>query len=114
MPSRSRAMKPDARRVTRRRLMTAFAAAGGAIGLGGCDRLSRSPDWLATLDSAESLTRSVQRALLGDRGALAPEYVEADISKVFKPNGSTEPDDPDYIQARGENFANWRLSVDGL
>jgi DMSO/TMAO reductase YedYZ molybdopterin-dependent catalytic subunit len=105
-------MKYDAERPSRRQIMAAFAAAGAAMGLAGCDRLSQSPSWLTTLDSAEGLTRRVQRALIG--GALAPEYSEGDISKVFKPNGSTEPDDPDYVAARNENFANWKLVVDGL
>jgi DMSO/TMAO reductase YedYZ molybdopterin-dependent catalytic subunit len=104
-------MKRDARRPSRRQIMTTLVA---AVGLAGCDRLSQSPSWLATLDSAEGLTRRVQRAVLGPRDALAKEYAEADISKVFKPNGSTEPDDPDYVAARGENFANWKLVVDGL
>jgi DMSO/TMAO reductase YedYZ molybdopterin-dependent catalytic subunit len=98
---------------TRRQLVTGLGA-GAALGLAGCDRLSRSPSGLSILDAAEALTRSVQRALLGSRHALAREYTEADISKVFKPNGSTEPDDPDYAAARKENFANWRLVVDGL
>jgi DMSO/TMAO reductase YedYZ molybdopterin-dependent catalytic subunit len=98
---------------TRRQLIAGLGA-GAALGLAGCDRLSRSPSGLSILDAAETLTRSVQRALLGSRDALAREYSEADISKVFKPNGSTEPDDPDYAAARKENFANWRLVVDGL
>jgi DMSO/TMAO reductase YedYZ molybdopterin-dependent catalytic subunit len=105
-------MRRDAR-PTRRRLIAGLTASA-ALGLAACDRLSRSQGGLSILDSAESLTRSVQRALLGARDALAPEYTEADISKVFKPNGSTEPDDPDYVSARQENFANWKLVVDGL
>ena len=98
---------------TRRQLMTGLTA-GAALSLSGCDRLSQSPTWLSIIDSAEDLTRSAQRALIGSREALAPEYTEAEISKVFKPNGSTEPDDPDYVVARKENFANWKLIVDGL
>ncbi|HLH48223.1 MAG TPA: molybdopterin-binding protein [Roseiarcus sp.] len=98
---------------TRRRLLAALTA-GAALGLSGCDRLSQSPSWLSLLDSAESLTRRAQRLLIGSRQALAPEYSEADISKVFKPNGSVEPDDPDYVAAKQENFTNWRLVVDGL
>jgi DMSO/TMAO reductase YedYZ molybdopterin-dependent catalytic subunit len=97
---------------TRRQALALTASA--ALGLGACDRLSQTRSSLSILDSAEDLTRAVQRALIGSRVALAPEYSEADISKVFKPNGSTEPDDPDYVAARKENFANWRLVVDGL
>src|SRR5580692_5459213 len=105
-------MTRDAR-PTRRQLIAGLTASA-ALGLTACDRLSRSQGGLSILDSAESLTRSVQRALLSARDALAPEYTEGDISKVFKPNGSTEPDDPDYVSARQENFANWKLVVDGL
>ncbi len=97
---------------TRRRALALTASA--ALGLGACDRLSQAQSSLSILDSAEDLTRTVQRALLGSRAALAPEYSEADISKVFKPNGSTEPDDAEYVAARKENFANWKLVVDGL
>jgi DMSO/TMAO reductase YedYZ molybdopterin-dependent catalytic subunit len=103
----SRDFKP-----TRRQALVLTASA--ALGLGACDRLSQARSSLSILDSAEDLTRTVQRALIGSRAALAPEYSEADISKVFKPNGSTEPDDPDYVAARKENFANWKLVVDGL
>jgi DMSO/TMAO reductase YedYZ molybdopterin-dependent catalytic subunit len=105
-------MKPD--NMPTRRKMIAGLAAGAALGLSACDRLSQSPDSLSILDSAESLNRVVQRALLGARGALAPEYSEADISKFFQPNGSTEPDGADYVAARQDNFANWKLAVDGL
>ena len=51
----------------------------------------------------------VQRALLAPRDALAPEYAAADLSPGFKPNGSIDPDDPDYVKARDEHFANWKL-----
>jgi DMSO/TMAO reductase YedYZ molybdopterin-dependent catalytic subunit len=97
-----------------RRQLVAGLTASATLGLAACERLSQSQGGLSILDSAEALTRSVQRALLGARDALAPEYSEADISKVFKPNGSTEPDDADYVAARQENFANWKLVVDGL
>jgi DMSO/TMAO reductase YedYZ molybdopterin-dependent catalytic subunit len=99
---------------SRRRFLSRAVAAGAAIGLGACDRLSQDSDSRSILYAAETLTRSVQRALIGSRQNLAPEYSEADISKVFKPNGSTEPDDPDYVKAREANFANWKLVVDGL
>ena len=102
-----------AKRPTRRQMMAGMTASA-ALGLAACDRLSQSQSGRSILDSAEDLTRTVQRALLGSREALAREYTEADISKVFKPNGSTEPDDPDYVAAKQENFANWKLIVDGL
>ncbi|HLW90416.1 MAG TPA: molybdopterin-binding protein [Roseiarcus sp.] len=98
----------------RRQILSRAVAAGAAIGLAACDRISQDSGSRSILEAAETLTRSAQRALIGSRKSLAPEYSEADISKVFKPNGSTAPDDPDYVKAREENFANWKLVVDGL
>jgi DMSO/TMAO reductase YedYZ molybdopterin-dependent catalytic subunit len=87
---------------------------GAALGLAACDRLSNTPASLSILDSVENLTRRVQRALLAPRDALAPEYSPADLSTTFKPNGSTDPDDPDYVKARDEKFINWKLDISGL
>jgi len=38
----------------------------------------------------------VQRLLIG-AGRLAPEYSEADISPAFRGNGSTDPQDEEYL-----------------
>jgi DMSO/TMAO reductase YedYZ molybdopterin-dependent catalytic subunit len=98
----------------RRQILTRMALSGAALGLAGCDRLSNSTQGRSVLDSAETLTRVVQRALLAPRDALAPEYGPADLSPGFKPNGSVDPDDPDYVKARDEYFVNWKLDVGGL
>ena len=37
-----------------------------------------------------------------------------DISPSFKPNGSVDPDDADYVKARDSQFVDWKLVVDGL
>ena len=100
--------------LSRRQMLASVALGGAALGLAGCDRLSNTPASLSILDSVENLTRRVQRALLAPRDALAPEYSPADLSKTFKPNGSTDPDDPDYVKNRDEQFANWKLDVGGL
>jgi len=100
--------------VSRRHILSRIAVSGVAVGLSGCDRLSNQPESRSILEAAESLTRSVQRALLAPRDALAPEYEPADLSPGFKPNGSVDPDDPDYVKARDENFANWKLDIGGL
>ncbi len=63
--------------------------------------------------SAESLTYRAQR-LLGGRWSMAREYAPEDISPVFKVNGDSEPDTDEYKALLAENFANWRLRVDGL
>lgn len=91
-----------------------FIAAGAAgLFLGGCDRLNRSPRFRGVLRSAEKLTMSTQR-LVSPRNALAREYGEAEMSPIFRSNGTAMPDTSDYQRHLAENFANWRLAVDGL
>ena len=56
---------------------------------------------------------NVQRLVLTER-SLAREYSEADLSKHFKANGSTNVTDPTYQQSAQTGFADWRLEVGGL
>ncbi|HCL61950.1 MAG TPA: hypothetical protein DIC31_05640, partial [Rhizobiales bacterium] len=72
------------RRLDRRGFITRGLAAASTALLGGCDDLSDQPWVRRVLDSAETLTRVTQRALLSPT-ALAREYSEADISPWFKP-----------------------------
>jgi DMSO/TMAO reductase YedYZ molybdopterin-dependent catalytic subunit len=97
----------------RRRLLLLGAASFGGMLLAGCDRLSQTPNFEKLLSSAEWLTYRVQR-LLGGGHALAREFGPADISPVFKVNGTRVPEGDDYAGLRKSNFANWRLRVDGL
>jgi DMSO/TMAO reductase YedYZ molybdopterin-dependent catalytic subunit len=96
----------------RRHLLGALAAVGGLV-LSGCDRLASEPRFRSVLDAANSLTYRVQRLLIGAH-RLAPEYSEADISPAFRPNGSTDPQDEDYLNLVDKHFADWRLKVHGL
>jgi DMSO/TMAO reductase YedYZ molybdopterin-dependent catalytic subunit len=96
----------------RRHLLEALAAVGGLV-LSGCDRLASEPRLRSVLDAANSLTYRVQRLLIGPN-RLAPEYSEADISPAFRPNGSTDPQDEDYLNLVDKHFADWRLKVHGL
>jgi len=99
-------------RLHRRGLLKALAAVGG-FAVSGCDRLASEPRFRSVLDAANSLTYKVQRLLIGaDR--LAPEYSEADISAAFRANGSTDPQDKEYLDLVGNHFADWRLKVHGL
>jgi DMSO/TMAO reductase YedYZ molybdopterin-dependent catalytic subunit len=52
--------------------------------------------------------------LISPRDALAREYGEADMSPIFRSNGTSMPGTADYARHLAENFANWRLTVDGL
>jgi DMSO/TMAO reductase YedYZ molybdopterin-dependent catalytic subunit len=99
--------------IGRRRLVAGAAGAMGAALLGGCDRLSNNPEAQNVLGSAEHLTRWAQR-FISPRNVLAREYTAADISPVFKPNGSTDPDDDEYQALADKDFVGYRLAVGGL
>ena len=96
----------------RRDLLQALAAIGG-LALSGCDCVASAPRLRSVLDAANSLTYKVQRLLVGAH-RLAPEYNETDISPAFRPNGSTDPQDVEYLKLVGNHFADWRLKVHGL
>jgi DMSO/TMAO reductase YedYZ molybdopterin-dependent catalytic subunit len=96
--------------ISRRR----FVAAGSAgLLLGGCDRLNNSPGFRSVLRSAEGLNLRAQR-LVSSRDALAREYGDADLSPIFRSNGTAMPGTSDYARHLAEKFANWRLAVHGL
>ncbi len=96
----------------RRQFLVRGLGAGGALALGGCDRLSSSERFDDVLGLAENLDLKLQRLILGD--ALAPEFTEADITPNFKANGTDDPPDKEYQALAKTNFAGWRLLVDGL
>ena len=95
----------------RRFLRNALTAMGAGL-LAGCDRLSQT-EWAPNvLAKAETLSHAVQRALT--RNALAREYAEADISPVFRANGSTNPQTGEYRALAANDFRDYRLQVGGL
>lgn len=100
------------RRLDRRGFLARGLAAASTALLGGCEGLSDQPWVRRVLDSAETLTRVTQQALLSPQ-ALAREYSEADLSKEFKANGSTNPDDASYKAHAANGFADWKLLVGG-
>ncbi len=96
----------------RRRFLRNTLALTGAALVGGCDRLSET-DWAPkVLDSATTLSHAAQRVL--SRNAMAREYTEADISPVFRPNGSTDPQSSAYRTLAANGFRDYRLEVGGL
>ncbi len=94
--------------ITRRRFV-----AGSTLALAGCDRLDRSPAFREVLRSAETLNYHAHR-LVTDRSALAREYPEADLSRVFRANGTLMPNTPAYRAHAETAFRDWRVRVDGL
>ena len=98
--------------ITRRALAGSLVAGGGLL-LSGCDALDGSPRFREALRTGERLTMRAQR-LIVDRTALAREYSAADLSPVFRANGTRMPGSPEYAAHAANRFTDWRLAVDGL
>lgn len=99
-------------RPSRRRLLRGALAGAGVGLLAGCDALSRKRGFVDALELAEPLNQRLQRLLTGDR--LAREFPESMISPVFRPNGSTDPQTPEYLALKADGFAAYRLQLRGL
>lgn len=97
---------------SRRRLLGAAIAGTGASLLAGCDALSNNPRFVDILGAVEPLNRRVQRGLSGMR--LAPEFPESMISPLFRPNGSINPQTPEYLSLKADGFRSYRLQIAGL
>ena len=96
-----------------RRGLFGLGASVGALALSGCDRIAATPGARALFEGTEHLTGAAQR-LITNRHALAPEYSGADLSPVFRSNGTAMPDTSDYAKLLGGGFADWRLKLGGL
>ena len=94
---------------SRRKLI---AGLGSGLVLAGCDSWSRSEGVRRVLASAEGLTMATQRAIGG--AALAREYSPAEMSPVFRANGSRTADTAEYRAMLANGFADYRLRIDGL
>lgn len=94
-----------------RRTLIAGLGAGGL--LGGCDTVGSHPLARSVLFTGEDMHRSLQR-LISDRAALAPQYSAADLSPIFRSNGTRNPNTPEYNAWVANGFADWRLTVGGL
>ena len=97
----------------RRRFLERMALASGAVLLGGCDKLAENDSFKALLAAADRPTDAALHALTPEN-ALAREFTEADLSPVFKANGSINPQTPEYLAMVANNFADYRLQVGGL
>ena len=98
--------------LTRRKALQVGAAGAGGLLLSGCDALNDSQTFKDGLAGVGRLHELTQRAIIGD--SLAREFTEADMSPVFKANGSLRVPDPAYRALLAGGFNHWALRVDGL
>jgi len=98
--------------ITRRKALQWGAVGTGGLLLSGCDALNDSPSFKGAIAEVGRLHELTQRAIIGD--SLAREFTEADMSPVFKANGSLMVADPAYRGMLANGFAQWALKVDGL
>jgi DMSO/TMAO reductase YedYZ molybdopterin-dependent catalytic subunit len=99
--------------IKRRQFLKGAAATAGLVALAGCDNLTQSSWFPGILNKAEKLSELVQRAVT-PANAMAREYSEGDISKVFPANGNTDPGTQDYENMLRNNFVDWQVTIDGL
>lgn len=97
----------------RRRLFRRSFGGLGALFLAGCDRLNDTPWFTRMMSGAETMSRTVQKAIV-PRKSMAQEFTEADLSPRFRSNGTSNPDNPAYQALASKGFADWALQVDGL
>lgn len=81
--------------------------------LAGCDRIVQTPIVRRTIGLGEKATMTTQR-FISDRNALAPEFAASDRSPVFRTNGNTMPTSPEYQALMTGQFADWKLTIDGM
>jgi DMSO/TMAO reductase YedYZ molybdopterin-dependent catalytic subunit len=104
-------------KLSRRKLITSgLAVTAGASGLAVAARLADRyglipPDHGGFYGPGESLTYAAQRLLT--RHSLAREFPRSRISTKPFANG-IPPQGGDYQRLQAENFAGWRLAVDGM
>jgi DMSO/TMAO reductase YedYZ molybdopterin-dependent catalytic subunit len=90
-----------------------IAAAGALPLLAGCDAINDAPTVRKILSMGEEMNRASQRALM-DRDTLAREFSRADLSPIFRSNGTKLPPGDAYAAHVATGFANWRVQVTGL
>jgi DMSO/TMAO reductase YedYZ molybdopterin-dependent catalytic subunit len=98
--------------ITRRTILSGAAGSAGLL-LSGCDRLAHNDSFRHLLFREDDIHRSLQRAL-SNRYSLAKEFSAAEMSPVFRANGSVNPGTDEYRGYIANNFADYRLRIDGL
>ena len=100
--------------ITRRSLIAGGSAAAATL-LSGCDPASvlNVESLRPLLDFGQFMSLHAQRLLLKGQ-PLVREFTEADVSPEFPPNGTERPNGMAYFRHMMSNFADFRLTVDGM
>ncbi|MEZ5655020.1 MAG: molybdopterin-dependent oxidoreductase [Sphingobium sp.] len=98
--------------LTRRALVAGLGVSATGL-LTGCDKLAEHKGVRDALFSAENFHQWAQRSLMS-RDTLAREYRPDQVSPIFRSNGTRNPNTDEYKSWWREDFANWRLQIDGL
>ena len=106
------AVTPEA--LAKRLFLRRAFGGGGALLLGGCDRVGRSEAFQSVLGAGESLSRGVRSAVGRSATTMAQEFDKSDLSPTFRGNGNTDPGGADYKAHAGNGFKDWKLAVEGL
>lgn len=106
-------MTDDRKPIGRRDLLRGATLGSSALILSGCDAMNENATFRSALRAVEGLNQATHRSLM-DRAALAPEFTLSDISPVFKTNGSVTATSAEYLVHLQNNFADWRLRIDGM
>ncbi|HEX8553678.1 MAG TPA: molybdopterin-binding protein [Sphingomonas sp.] len=99
--------------ITRRGLFGSLGLGASGLLLSGCDRVAATPAFRGFVEGAEGLTLDFTR-LVSARDALAREFTAADLSPVFRSNGTMMPGTSGYQALLATGFADYRLRIDGL
>ena len=99
--------------INRRSFLASATGLAGALTLGGCDKFAETETGKSILSIGEDANLYVQRLLL-TQAKLAPEFSEAEMSKVFKANGTEDPPDRAYKALVRKKFVDYRLEISGL
>ena len=104
--------------ITRRQVLIAGVASAGGLLLSGCSK-QLPPTYGNILRMSDTFTYAAHQVLLPGE-SLVKEYTHNDISSM-PAIGTTNPGDPnkprpneEYAKFQKNNFADWRLSLEGL
>jgi DMSO/TMAO reductase YedYZ molybdopterin-dependent catalytic subunit len=104
--------------ITRRKLITTgLATAAGVTGVAAAAKIADRyglipPDHSGIFGAGETLTYAAQRILMS-RHSMAREFSRGEISQVIPVNGK-HPETEEYKRLLAGDFADWKVTIDGL